>query len=519
MRSMEKINLKVYVNGKEKTFSVEKGTTALDALEKNGITVYAPCGGAGHCGGCRAEITGEARFSERESALLGCEENENVHLLCSTELLGDATIVLATDGAEIEKDGIRGEYEISRSERGFGLAVDIGTTTVAVYICDLSSGEIVFDDAFLNPQSRFGADVITRIAAIKADESLLEKQKSLLFDAINSSIGRFSGDKNDISRAVICGNTVMEHIAAGLDPRGLAEFPFEGKSLFGCEYGAEQLGIDISRGASVYFAPCIASYVGGDISCGAAVSGADVFDGDVLYLDIGTNGEIMLKHDGRLFFCSAAAGPALEGAGITCGIPSVEGAVREVKIENDILLYKTIKNKAAKGICGSGVIDATAALIDVGAIDETGRITDEERRYLKTVNGKKALVIDEENGIYFTENDVRAVQLAKAAIAAGIRLLAERSGADIGKIDKFIIAGGFGSHINIESAVKIGLFPKSVEKKAVFAGNAAGTGAAAVLLSDEMKRRAEKVCGGEYIELSTDGKFSELFFDEMGFDV
>lgn len=510
---MEQVRLKAIINGKTAVFTVECGMTALDALEANGVTVYAPCGGAGHCGGCRAKIKGKIRPISDEAAVLGeAFAEKDVHLLCSTELLGDAEVEITTDIAGIERE----IFDSADKGTDYGVAIDIGTTTVAVYICRLDDGRVVFEDAFLNPQSRFGADVITRVAAIKNDAAALEKQRKVLLEQINASIGKFSSDRARFSRAVICGNTVMEHIAAGFDPCGIAEYPFKCESLFGYSIEAEKVGLDIKHGAGVYFAPCIASYVGGDISCGLTSVKFDEASGDALYIDVGTNGEIALVHDGEIYFCSAAAGPALEGAGISHGMPSIEGAIKEVQIKDDILLYKTVKDKAAQGICGSGVIDAVSALKDVRAIDETGRMVDNP--LICTVNGKRALKICD--GVFFNEDDVRAVQLAKAAIAAGIKVLVERSGAKLSSLEKVIISGGFGSNINIENAVKIGLFPKEILGRAVSVGNAAGMGAVEILTDDKARERAERLArNGKYIELSFDKRFGELFVDEMGFDI
>lgn len=507
------MTLTVLNSSGEKKIDVRKGESALDALRREGVPFSAPCGGLGVCGGCRATITGEMT-SDDGGLLTEAERSRGVRLLCRTYPTGDCTVDLRGTELEAQTEGASVGYALSPLAEGkFGAAIDIGTTTVAVYLCDMESGRIVASVSAANPQCVYGADVISRINAIKNDFSALEAQRAMIISLINEKLALLCD--GEIGAAVICGNTVMEHIAAGEDPCGIATYPFTPKTLFGHTVPAEKLGLKIKRGAPVLFAPCVASYVGGDISCGAAVTALKDSDTDTLYLDVGTNGEIGFAHNGKLYFCSAAAGPALEGAGIRRGMPSEQGAVCEVDVNDNILTYKTIKNSSAKGICGSGVIDAVAAMLDLSVIDETGRI-DAKSRFVKKIGGEDAFVISEKDDIYITASDVRSVQLAKAAIAAGASIIAEKCGCDVRRVGKVILAGGFGSHIRPESAEKIGMIPSGTAKKTVAVGNVAGTGAVALLLSAEMRERAEAICRDAiYTELSSCAEFSDAYIDAM----
>lgn len=509
------MTLTVLLSSGEKRIDVRRGESALDALKRGGVAFSAPCGGLGVCGGCRAKMTG-AMTSSDGGILSDGEKSRGVRLLCRTFPAGDCTVDLRGTDLEVQTEGVSADYPLSPLAPGkFGAAIDIGTTTVAVYLCDMESGRIVASSSAANPQSVYGADVISRIDAIKRDFSALEAQRSLIISLINNKLSLLCG--GEICAAVICGNTVMEHIAAGEDPRGIATYPFTPKTLFGSVIPAEKVGLAIKRGAPVLFAPCISSYVGGDISCGAAVTALADSDVDTLYLDVGTNGEIGFAHKGKLYFCSAAAGPALEGAGIKRGMPCEAGAVCEVGIQDNILMYKTIKNAAAKGICGSGVIDAVAVMLSLSVVDETGR-TDVAGRFMKKIGGEDVFTVSEKDDIYITPSDVRAVQLAKAAIAAGERIIAGKCGGDINKVGKVILAGGFGSHIRPESAERIGLIPVGTAKKTVAVGNVAGTGAVALLLSEEMRQRARAICRDSvYTELSSCEEFSDAYIDAMMF--
>jgi len=505
----------IYRGGKNTVCDVKDGTSVLQALKDADVGIYAPCGGAGTCGKCK--ITARGALSEPESSELSRltkdEIERGVRLACRAKINGDFSVVVEDAKMSIETDGLSVRFEPDKNDSGEGLgaAVDVGTTTVAVYVCDLKSGEVLMTSSFKNPQSPYGADVISRMDKIISSGDVLIKQKDLIINAINSAIAEICAKLyksiKDIKSCVICGNTVMEHIACGIDPSPIARAPFTAPTLFNhAYYDAKTLGLDISEEAKCLFAPCVASYVGGDIICGAVASGFDKSDGAVVFIDVGTNGEIGLISDGKMYFCSAAAGPAFEGANIDCGMAGVDGAISSVKLcENGDIALKMVGDAAPRGICGSGLIDAVAIMLDAGVIDETGAFED----------GTK---FDLAENVYVSEKDVRQVQLAKAAICAGILTLMNEAKIGCGDVSRVVLAGGFGSHINADSARRIGMIPKEMTAETVFAGNTAGMGAVALLLSDEARKRAGMIAvNSVYVELSASAFFMESYIDQMGF--
>ncbi len=318
----ETAKMTVFRGGEKTVYEVKKGGTVLSALREAEIGVYAPCGGAGTCGKCK--ITASGALSEAEAAecarLTKAELDGGTRLACRATVLGDLSVYIDDAEMNIKTDGISprfAQYENDRAA-GLGVAVDIGTTTVAVYVCDTASGDVLMTSSFKNPQSVYGADVISRIDRIISSKAALAKQKEMLINAVNSAIAGIC-DKlyksiKDIKTCVICGNTVMQSIACGIDPAPIARAPFTAPTLFAnAYYNAETLGLNISDGAKCLLAPCVASYLGGDIVCGAVASGLDRSDGATVFIDVGTNGEIGLFSNGKLYFCSAAAGPAFSG--------------------------------------------------------------------------------------------------------------------------------------------------------------------------------------------------------------
>ncbi len=551
MKDLAKGN--IVVDGKHYTVEAPKGTTVLEAIRNSGLAIYSPCGGNGTCGKCRAVIRGNVSpVCEKEKRILSeTELASGVRLSCMCAINGDfsaeihlGTLAIETDAKTKKyplapmlyterKDGVTSFYTqngelfdtASADAHNLGLAVDIGTTTVAVYLCDMDSGEILSVRPIRNPQSAYGSDVISRIDKIMKDKNALHDQQRLILDAIQKE-AKIACDEqglafSDIRAAVIAGNTVMQHIAAGIDPSSIANAPFVAPTLFGEEYAAKDLGFLENEKAVVYFAPCFASYVGGDISCGIIATGIHDCEKNVLFVDIGTNGEIGLSTKHGLYFCSAAAGPALEGAHIACGMPGMTGAIGEVFVEEDKILCKTIGDIEPVGICGSGIIDAVATMLNTGLLDETGCIADESDIYASYIGED-----EDENPcfqltdrVYMIGKDIREVQLAKAAICAGTRTLLEEADLEFSKVDQVIIAGGFGSHIRKESACRIGLIPKEFLDKIVFAGNTAGAGAVSVLLSGEAREIADHIReNATYLELSQNATFMDQYIEEMMFE-
>lgn len=419
----------------------------------------------------------------------------------------------------------------------FGTAFDIGTTTVAAYLYDLNTGDCKAVSSMLNPQKRFGADVIARISYTMHSEEKRKEMQDLIVGCINDLISQLTLKAgithDDIYAAVFTGNTTMLHLLMGIEASNMAVAPFIPSTTKLQFFDSKALGLAINKhGTGVAF-PCVSAYVGGDTVAAILSSGMYEEEDISLLVDIGTNGEIVLGGKEWLLSCSTAAGPAFEGANIRNGVGGVTGAIDTVG-EGPEFKFTTIGNAAPIGICGSGIVDAIARLLDAGMIDETGRLADEEEAKqpgrdmndrIMTVDGVREFVInkkDESNGmekrIVITQKDIRELQNAKAAIAAGIETLIRISGREADMVKKVYLAGGFGSSINISSAIKIGLFPRSLENKIEAIGNASGAGAAEGLLSLEMlgftEKLKEKV---KYIELSASADFTEKYIDNMFF--
>jgi len=483
-----------------------------DALRACGAALDMPCSGQGKCGKCRVRCSGSlspVTAREREK-LTEKELASGVRLACCAYLTGDdAVITLAeTAGIDAVTEGESIAFERDPLGKKLGLAADIGTTTVAAYLYDLGTGARLGEAAVKNPQSSFGADVVSR------QRHSLGGGAAALKDAVRGCLASLAGELcagalktiADIDAAVLTGNTTMLYLLMGYDVADIAAAPFEAAHLFGDFVDAGGLLPGFSESCRVYLPPCISAYVGADITCAILSSGMTRREGPVLLADIGTNGELALFSGGKLLCCSTAAGPAFEGAGIACGSTALPGAVDRVSVENGDMRVHTIGEKPAASLCGSGLLDAAAALLETGLLDESGRLR-EERVFLGGTD------------VYITQGDVRNVQLAKAAVRAGIETLLLRAGLTGGPIPELLIAGGFGSRLRPGSAARIGLIPASMLPRCAAIGNAAGSGAAAILLSRAaLKRCREIVRAAETVELASSPTFSEFFIEQMLFE-
>ena len=461
-----------------------EGTPLLcDVLAAGGFDVQRPCGGRGRCGKCAVEVMGQISPPNEEERRLG------IRLACQAVLLGDAEAVLpdsrAMEQIETGVDELRAAMPM---DGRIGAAVDIGTTTLAVRRYDLATGECVDSEGMRNPQTAVAADVMGRIGA--AMDGRLPQLRNQVCGAIRSLAG--SADV-----MVVTGNTTMLYLLTGRDPKSLSFAPFEADCLFD-----ETIVLD---SAQAWLPPCMNAFVGADITCAVLASGMCDRNETALLCDVGTNGEIALWKDGALFVSSTAAGPAFEGAGISCGVSSVRGAIDRVWTEHDRVCVHTIGDAPAVGVCGSGLIDAVAAFLDTEQIDETGAMEAD------------ALPLAE--GIMLTRADVRAVQLAKAAIAAGILTLMETAGVSPDEVSAVYIAGGFGSHLNVDSAARIGLIPPALAKRVKVLGNAALTGAARLLLDRREHDRAREIARrARHVALGGNPRFNERYMDQMFFE-
>ena len=405
--------------------------------------------------------------------------------------------------------------------RQLGLAIDLGTTKIAGYLVDLSDGRTLAAKGVMNPQISYGEDIISRInGVIKSPEEGLQLQK-LAVEAINELANdlcaEVSAKTEEIVEAVVVGNTAMHHLFLGLPVKQLALSPFVPAVSRALEVKAHHLGLGIAPGAYVHLLPNIAGFVGADHVAVLLATEALLAEGPVVALDIGTNTEVSLVNKGKVTATSCASGPAFEGGHIKYGMRAATGAIERLRITGDSIQYQTIGEAPPVGICGSGILDALAQLYLAKVIDEGGRIMDNHPR-VRTYKGQREFVLvsrEERSGqpaITITQHDVRELQLAKAAIRTGIQVLLETNGCAEEEIKQVIIAGAFGTYINVASAVTIGMLPALPLNRFRQAGNAAGMGAKLALISLKQRAEAQAVASKvNYIELADAPNFQPTF--------
>ncbi len=408
-------------------------------------------------------------------------------------------------------------------EEFYGIAVDIGTTTIACYLIELESGTILGIESALNAQHIAGADVIARIGYTLTESrgaeilssSVIAQIQELILDLCTA----YQVPPEQITAASIAGNTTMMHLLLGIDARTISRYPFNPvftKSMVCRDLFSELLN------CSVYLLPSASGYIGADIVGGVAAIGMDSSAKSSLFVDIGTNGEIVLKTDSAIFTCSTAAGPAFEGANLSCGSGGVSGVIDSITYHNESLSYTTIHDMDAIAVCGSGVLDATALLLSEGLIDHKGRFTEIDhplKEKIIRVKGEKAFALYGDS-VYLTQSDIREIQLAKSAICTGIESLAVEAGISLDEIDVLYIGGGFGSKIRISSAAVTGLIPAVLAGRVSCVGNSSGRGAAGALLDKSFRERCDALrMDMRVIDLSGRKSFTKDLMRNMYFSV
>lgn len=409
-----------------------------------------------------------------------------------------------------------------RNRKRYGVAVDIGTTTVVVYLVDLDTGNVIDIGSTYNSQIKYGDDVITRIIYATEKNGLDDLRKAVLEDIntiINSIASRHSINPDEIIAASIAANTTMSHIFWGLNPGTIREEPYIPTLNSFPIWRAGTAGLNINSQAPVYTLPCVASYVGGDIVAGVLVSNMHRDPGVSLFMDIGTNGEIVVGNNEWLMTAACSAGPCFEGSGIKSGMRATKGAIEQVRLDPSSLKpeLSVIGGSKPIGICGSGIIDAISEMFLHGIIDQKGKFTRKDLPGIR--EGEDGLeYVFYENGIkvVLTEPDIENIMRAKAAIYAGISLLLGEVGLDTKDLKKVYIAGGFGNYLNPERAILLGMLPDLPEDRFVFLGNTSVGGAYLCLLSEEMRHEAEKISQKmTYIELSVSRNFMDEYLSAL----
>ena len=561
---------------------VNAGMSVLEAEIQAGLRPDAPCGGLGKCGKCMVKIDGEVvkacqvRICEGEICVVETLDGAgNEKILTdgfNREVVLEPGLKMAQVKLEKAKTGEKrsdwqrlldtlaeadGEVEPEQMEVDLKLAgelygmrrdsdewyviysrrrilemrketgrrclaaFDIGTTTIVGYLLDGADGRTLAVESRMNPQAQYGADVIMR--ANYALEHGTEALSMCVRKAVNEMLGSLAEDagirREDVFQVCIVGNTCMHHLFLGISPASLVHAPYTPAVSERLVLNAGDYGLAVQERAELIMLSDIAGYVGAD-TCGCLLAiRQDQQEEISLMIDIGTNGEMVLGNRERMVTCSTAAGPAFEGAKIECGMRGAAGAVDHVKYEDGKWNYTTVGNKPAVGLCGSGLIDLVAGLLDAGMLDENGVLRSGQEK-----QGVFILVPPEqsgnERGVYLTQKDIGEVQLAKAAIAAGIRMLMEKLGITEDEISSVYIAGAFGNYMDPVSAGKISLLPATLVKKVKPVGNAAGEGAKIALVNEkEMLEMDELVRKTEFIELAASADFQDYFIDELGFEI
>ena len=489
------------------TFELERGTPLQDVLFAHGVEF--PCGGRQRCKGCRVRVVrGEIPITSEQELLLTREElRAGWRLSCTGKADTDLTLELGQWEAAILADNTRFAFT---PREGLGVAVDLGTTTLVAQLLDLSNAHVLAVRSALNLQASYGADVMSRVNYALKDDGH-ERLRILVRHQIGRLLGELLEAAGSTGKPVkivtIVGNTVMHHLFCGIDISPLASYPFnpvrDGLETF----RASELLWKIEGDPPVHFLPCLGGFVGSDILAGILATRLDESSALLGLVDLGTNGEIVIGNRETLLCTSTAAGPAFEGARISMGMRAATGAISAVTVENGRMACHVLGVVEPRGICGSGLVDAVSAALDLGSIEPNGRLRD---------GAKSTLLLAAP--VALTQTDIRELQLAKGAIAAGIRLLLKRWGARAKDLGSLYLAGAFGNYINLTSARRIGLlnFPLDKIKPA---GNTALLGAKLALFNSEgmgldYPSLRQKI---EHITLNSEPDFQDVYVEEMSF--
>jgi len=483
------------------SFDVPVGTPLQDQLFAYGVEF--PCGGRGRCKGCRVRvIDGALPVTPPQQHMLSAEElRAGWRLACQCSATTDLTLELAQWEAAILAD----DSPIAFHPReGTGIAIDVGTTTIVGQLLDLRTGEVLAVRSALNQQARFGADIMSRVGFAVAEHgqeklvASIRRQTGTLVAELLAAAGTRAADLTDV---VLVGNTVMHHLFCDHDLTPLSQYPFESTTLGEARFTPAQLGWELPPAAAVRFLACIGSFVGSDILAGIIAKRLHEQEGIAGLVDLGTNGEIVLGDRRRMICTSTAAGPAFEGARISMGMRASTGAISEVHRSDGTLVCHVLGNVTPRGICGSGLVDAAAGLLELGTLLPSGRLP-----------GGDVMLADP---VRITQTDIRELQLAKGAIAAGVRLLARELEMTPDSIGTVSLAGAFGNYVNVTSARRIGLLNLPADV-IVPAGNTALHGAKLALFApdDLFPAVAARV---EHVGLSSLPDFQDIYAEEMTF--
>jgi uncharacterized 2Fe-2S/4Fe-4S cluster protein (DUF4445 family) len=508
----------------------------LDILLENKIEIENPCNGKGTCYKCKIRVTSDKLIplsSIEKEVLTKKEIANNIRLACFTKIDNSYSevfieLLFNETNHKILSVGTIPDFKKDYHSYGYGISVDIGTTTVILTLVDLTNGKMVASSTRINPQKQYGLDVLTRITYEyeNGDAGISRLQKAIV-DALNDMITEVCLDtqisKDKILEIVIAANNTMLHMLLGVDARTIGKAPYQPLFLSAQRLNAEDIGLALTN-ASIYCLASVSGYVGADIVAGAYVSGLTAKNNKTLFIDIGTNGEIVLLNNNKLSCCSCAAGPALEGMNISSGMRAANGAIQDITIARDNITIDTIGNTKPIGLCGSGILASIKELLRVGIINGNGafirakQLDDDDYRtkYIRLNGKKREFVIQEASDttkeIIVSMNDVRQIQLAKGAILSGCIALLDNQNLEMKDLDEVIIAGQFGSHIAEDILINIGILSKDVANKISYIGNSSSSGAYMALMSNQARKDMEVLASQmNYIELAQTENYERLF--------
>jgi len=546
----------------KKEVEIRSDETVMQALRKDGYEIEGPCNGQGICGKCRIRVENPAdvpqtphrRISETEA------REKGIRLACRLIPPGDITVHLPDDfsvdarilegehleGIELKpaavvfsrKDAYWLQYagedaEVILQKWGAqfsakGLAIDVGTTTLVATLFCLVTGKELSTASSINPQTKFGHDILSRIQKGSTEEGLAEVAgvvRKELNRLVQTVCKKSNAVVDEILDVVIGGNTTMLTLAAAINPESLGRLPFTVGIKGGASYAAKDFGLDVNPAGRVYVPPIVHAFVGSDITAGVLACDCLEKKKPSLFVDVGTNGEMGINNDGRFIVASTAAGPAFEGMGVSCGIRAVPGAVEAAYFDGETIDIKTIDAQPARGICGSGIIDMAAALLKSGVVNPSGRMkTPDLKEDVQVAVAEHLQLIEDQpvfniaDGVFFSQADIRQLQLAKGAIRTGIDMLMSEANVTAEDLEDITLAGAFGYHLRPDSLATIGLIPDKLAHKVRFAGNTSKTGCAMMLINASLREYLEKqVQSVEHLPLAEKISFQKLFIENLNF--
>jgi uncharacterized 2Fe-2S/4Fe-4S cluster protein (DUF4445 family) len=494
----------VYIQPRHVSLTVPKGTQLQRLLFDHGAEF--PCGGRGTCKRCKVKVlAGELPIKDGDKELPVDELDAGMRLACLHTVESDLTLELEQWGHFVLADDRVFDFH---PREGLGIAFDLGSTTIAGQLLDCETGDVLAVESGRNPQSAFGADIMSRISyAIEGGQIELQAIVREQMGRMATELMKSAPEGKLLKRIVIVGNSPMHNLFCGIDITPLSHFPFIPESTELFQTSPDDLGwTALGSDAEVFFLPSIGCFVGSDILAGVMATHLDQVDGIRVFVDLGTNGEIVVGNGRRTLCASTAAGPAFEAATISCGMQASAGAINAAKLRDGTLVCSTIGGVDAQGVCGSGLVDVVARMLENGTILPSGRFSDGKMESPMT------------DSVSLTQKDIRELQLAKGAVSVGIRVLLDTLGADLSDVSQVFLAGAFGNYVNLQSAADIGMlrFPQD---KMETVGNTALLGAKMALFEKDLgPGHFLPIIGGiEHIELSQHPRFQEFYMDEMTF--